>query len=355
MKQWLLFCAACLLALSGCTSGQSQTPPPTGSASAEPATTAPPPSSTPVPTPRPTSSVVPTAFSPAPSDAVVSPPARPSAPEPSLPQPAETLPSEIPVPLESPPASEEILWNGDPDALTLDDFPTQLSSSSELAEAIEALPEDGAGLYLLSQLPEQDTWLYGVYGPNKAQGLILRIGENWKYLDISYLTPQMLPPVMAYGDYDQDLDMELAIVTHLGSGSDVNQWGLSVVEVSTDEGWTDLEFAPTDYRAILEQSVSITYEGDSNRITLKAGESALELALTELGITDPGEPVTIGTGGVVLFTAEEDSLYATFTMSIESPGIPTGTFPNLVQVDTDVIYTGSAFGLNNFSLSLSEF
>lgn len=202
MKKLITLCTACLLALSGCNGETSTTPSP--ELSEAPVTT-----SLTVETPAPTTE--------APDD---------------TPLPTDTVSLEVPptetLPL---PTSTPFLWDGDPDSLTLNDFPTQLSSGEQVLEAVTALGPDDAGLYLVCQIPDQDTWLYAAYGPGDKQGLILRVGTEWRYYSIPFLSEQAHMPAMAYGDFDGDQNQELAVVPYLGGSTGTNTWGLYM-------GWT---------------------------------------------------------------------------------------------------------------------
>ena len=141
MKKLLSFCAACLVALSGCTpgGGESTAPPPVSPSAGLPSTT-----------PLSSQEVVlthsPSPDSPAPSvPASAAPPVESASPAPSpTPLPPETPVPETPVP-ETPvpetPVPETPAWDGNPDALTLDDFPTQLITGPELAAAAAAVPK----------------------------------------------------------------------------------------------------------------------------------------------------------------------------------------------------------------------
>lgn len=160
-----------------------------------------------------------------------------------------------------PPLPEETF---DPDALTLDDFPTQLITSGT------AVLEGTEPLYLIAQIPDHDTWLYGLSG---GYGLILRVGAQWKNLDLGYLTPRAVLPAMAYGDFDGDLELELALLVYTDSGTGVSIWDLHIIEFESETLWTDCWFAPPDYQAILSQIVTYTHDPSVGGVTIAAGES----------------------------------------------------------------------------------
>lgn len=328
LKKIVSLCVACLLLLSGCLGG------------GDPETPSPTPPSAVTPTPTPLSVETPVVPSPSPT---LTETVEPDAP-------AESPPDEAPPPVPTETAAVAEGWNGDPDSLALNDFPTQLSSGDEV---MGSFPLEDYRLFLISQLPDYDTWLYGAYGPD-MEGLILRVGIQWKYFDIPHLTPRALMPDMAYGDFDGDLDMELAIMPYQASGTEVSIWGLSVVDFGADGVWRSLAFSPKDYQAILEQSITCTYHAESNLATFRAGESVLELDLTALGYPAPGEPVTAGGGSIVSFGVDGDNLYGSFTIGLSAPNIPAGALVNAVTLSADVVYTGSAFGLNELYLSPAE-
>ncbi len=323
MKKSILLCAACLLALTGCAKGQAEVTPtvrPTATPQATPLVSA-------ADLPEPT--IVPTAA-------------------PQVTQTPEVLPTEtvlLPTPTPEPEG-----WDGDPDKLTLDDFPTQLATAEQMAAG--GVAADGSDIYLVSQLPESDTWLYGVYGPEKEQSLILRVGSDWKGLNGTFFTPQGILPTMAYGDFDGDMDMELAIIPYLGSGTDASAYGLSVVEFGST-GWTVLTFQESDYRAIVEQSVLCSYDAATNVATLQLGETSLDLNLDEHGLKEVEGPVSSMSGDHIHFAVNGDTITGRFSVAIQvASSQGQGRFPmSLAYVDATVVYTGSNFGLADLSLS----
>ena len=322
LKKILTLCAACLLTLSGCTGGETAT--------SSPETTQPvSPTPLTVESPAPTDTAAPSVTTPLPTDS-----------QPVETTPAETAPVTTAVPLD---------WDGDPDSLTLDDFPTQLSSGTQVADAVAALGPEEAGLYLVCQLPEQDTWLYGYYGPAKSQGLILRVGTQWQSYSLTFLTPQSLMPAMAYGDYDGDGDQELAVVNFLGSGTNVSVWGLSVVDFSSG-AWELFQFDPADYTAIVDLSLSSTYDPQTNLITLHAGDTSLERDPAALGYADLNVELEAGLGNWVQFATNGDSISAAFGITLWAPDMP-ATGVQAATLQANVVYTGSAFGLSDFSFS----
>lgn len=331
LKKLITLCAACLLALSGCTGGETPSPSPT-------------PPETVSPTPLTVETPAPTATTPPPPTETPSPVTPTVEPTPTETLPVETTPVTTAAPLD---------WDGDPDSLTLNDFPTQLSSGTDVADRVSALEEDQAGLYLVCQLPEQDTWLYGFAGPGDAQGLILRVGAQWQALDLTFPTSQNLMPAMAYGDYDRDGDQELAIVNFLGDDTGVNVWGLSVVDFSSGS-WEFFHFEAADYNAILDLSLSSTYDAETDTLTLHAGDASLALSPTELGYPGLGPEMEAALGHWVLFTTEGDAILATFGITLWAEGMPYEGV-HAAMLHANVVYTGSAFGLGTFSFSLPEF
>ena len=339
LKKFITLCAACLLTLSGCTGGETTAPSPETTQPVSPtplAVESPAPADTDAPsvtTPLPTGTDAPAVTAPLPTDS-----------QPVETTPAETAPVTTAVPLD---------WDGDPDSLTLDDFPTQLSSGAQVADAVAALAPEEAGLYLVCQLPDHDTWLYGYYGPAKSQGLILRVGTQWQDYDLTFLTPQSLLPAMAYGDYDGDGEQELAIVNFLGSGTGVSVWGLSVVDFS-DGAWELLQFEPADYNAIVELSLSSTYDPEADLITLQAGDASLQLSPAELGYPGLGPEMEASLGHWIFFTTDGDAIEASFGISLWAEGMPADGV-HAAMLNANVVYTGSAFGLVDFSFTLPEF
>ena len=326
LKKFITLCAACLLTLSGCTGGETTAPSPETTQPVSPTPLA-------VESPAPADTDAPSVTTPLPTDS-----------QPVETSPAETAPVTTAVPLD---------WDGDPDSLTLDDFPTQLSSGTQVADAVAALGPEEAGLYLVCQLPEQDTWLYGYYGPAKSQGLILRVGTQCQSYSPTFLTPHSLMPAMAYGDYDGDGDQELAVVNFLGSGTNVSVWGLSVVDFSSG-AWELFQFDPADYTAIVDLSLSSTYDAEADLITLQAGDASLQLSPTELGYPGLGPEMEASLGHWIFFTTDGDAIEASFGISLWAEGMPDEGV-HAAMLNANVVYTGSAFGLGDFSFTLPEF
>lgn len=326
MKKFVLICAACLLALAGCTPRQSaeSTPP-----------------VQPVSTPTP-------AVTPLVADTAEPVPTATPAPVETTAVPAETLapstPIETPVTEPTQPLPTESVqpegWDGDPDKLTLADFPTQLANGPELSAGTKPL-------YLIAQLPDSDTWLYGMGGTDT--GIILRVGENWKYFDVRYLTPRMILPQMYYGDFDGDMDLELAVLTYSDSGTGVSIWTLSIVEFG-DTGWSILTFQDTDYKAILEQSVLCSYDAATNVVTLQLGEQTLPVDLTALGYDAPTGPVESYVGQIVSFQVEGDTITGRFAVGVHAPNIGYTLFYP-AEIHANVLYTGTSFGLGDLTLT----
>lgn len=308
MKRYLLFGMVCLLILSGCADpGQAalSTPPP--------------------------SSAAPSA---APSD-------RPEAPTPAptaAPQtpPATATPAPTPAPTPEPEG-----WDGNPDTLSLEDFPTQLVT---LADMMQDINEEGSGLYLLAQIPEMDTWLYGLYSPVKDQKLVLRVGERWKVFDLLYLTPQTISPQIFYGDFDGDMELELAILAYTGSGTGISIETLSVVEFG-ETGWTALTLQAAEYTAVLEQSVFCSHDAVEGVTRLQLGETVLDIQLPQA----PGGALTSYVGNSVHFQVEGDMIHGSFAVGLSAPDLPpTGFYPAMIRAD--VLYTGTSFGLDDLTL-----
>ncbi len=304
MKKIALLCAALFL-LSGCNRDSNQESP-----SPEITTTVPITSQLPV-TPTPTVSITPT---------------------------PQVTPSESTPIIETPtwePAPSDG-WDGNFDTLTLEDFPTHLITSSPEFFAATGL------LRLIAQLPDEDTWLYGVYSPQEEQSLILRVGEAWTQLDLRYMTPRGIFPQMAYGDFDGDLDMELALILYTDSGTGVAITQLHIIEFGESGIWTDNYFAPGDYQAILDQLVVYSYDQLSRTVTIQAEAGSIT------SIIPADQPDYTGPfpfGEIVSFQVEGDALSVSFGAAFTHVGSSVGDY--IGDVTADVVYTGSAFGLAN--------
>lgn len=306
MKKIALLCAALFL-LSGCNKDPIQESPSPEITSPAPTTSQP----LVTPTPTPTVSITPT------------------------PQvtPSEGIPPAVPPTLEPVPSEG---WDGNLDTLTLEDFPTHLITST---------PEFFSNtdpLRLIAQIPEEDTWLYGVYEPQKEQALILRVGEMWTQFDLTFMTPRGIFPQMAYGDFDGDLDLELALILYTASGTGIAVTELHIIEFGQSGIWTDNHFASGDYQAILDQSVVYRYDPLSRTVTIQAETGSITSILPE-DQSDYTGPYPFG--DVVSFQVEGDALSASFGAAVTYAGSAIGQY--ICDIHADVVYTGSAFGLAN--------
>lgn len=233
-------------------------------------------------------------------------------------------------------------WNGDLDALSLDDFPTQLATGDMV---LNGGKEDY--LYLVSQFPEQNIWLYGLAG---GRGVILRCGTKWEYFDLTYVSSHCALPSMAYGDYDGDGQGEVAVdlTVDMGSVGDIQE--LHIFEVSGDI-WTDRWLSDEDYQAILEQSVYFSLDSSAHTVTGQVGFTSVTCTLE----ADQEELASLeGYSGSfrdgVSFDVTQNPISAVFRATLRREH----TQPVLVgMVHADVVYTGSAFGLANLSIAVN--
>lgn len=286
--------------------------------------------------------VPPAAGSEPPAISPIAPTVRPAEPlVPEQPEPAETPPAPVETPEPpappSPSAPLPVGWDGTLETLTLADFPTELVDAAASIEA--ATP-----LTLIAQLPEQDTWLYG-YGSTEQQSIILRLGDRWQTLPLFYITPHAVLPQMAYGDYDGDLALELGLLLYAGNGTGASVWALHVVELGDESIWIDQHFKPEDYTAILDEMILFQYDAEIAALTLSAGESSLALTAPTFDGTSYVGPGPYG--DVVSFALEGDRITAQFAVF----GLFSDGPKPLAMVNAQVVYTGSAFGLSDLTLT----
>ncbi|NCB62303.1 MAG: hypothetical protein EOM52_01630 [Clostridia bacterium] len=251
-------------------------------------------------------------------------------------------PAATPLPSVTPPSATDIpaQWDGSLETLTLADFPVSLSTGDEVAAG-------GQPLYLVAELTGQQTWLYGLPG---GHGLILRLGDAWQYFDLSYLTsPRMIMPWIASGDYDGDLELELALVIYAESGTGVSVFDLHIIELPADSAWTDNWFNPEDYQAILGAALTSSHDAAQNLLTISAGDSRLSVNLTAVGYPEPGTPIVAFAAPIVSFACSGDAITVLFDVNVASPAIGPAGFP-AARLTADVVYTGSTFGLSNFNI-----
>lgn len=330
MKKLLMFFVICLLGLSACSSGEAEiSQPPVSDSGLS------------VPTATPLSSAPP-AFS-------------------SLPQPVSS-PSETPdgsPALESVPAesTEPPETTGAPDSLdhlTLNDFPTQLATPEDLAAGDKLL-------YLVAQVPDFDTWLYSL-GHQKS-GLVLRIGDQWKFFDLPYTVDGSAFPQLFWGDFDGDQKLELSVLVHTNENTpDPNNifsiasppdiWELHIIEMDDNNTWTDHRFDAADYEAILEESVAFAYNSDTSVVSITAeGGWNINISSPQLSTGQSAGAFLSGSCGsnTVKYTIAGNSISADF--GIELRYASATVFVTSTTVHATVVYTGSVFGLINITMS----
>lgn len=82
-------------------------------------------------------------------------------------------------------------------------------------------------LPLIYYLPEHDIRLYGCH----PFGLILYVSDYAYYLDVAYMTPRFIMPEIHVEDFDDDGEIEIALITYIGSGSGVSIEKLYMIEM----------------------------------------------------------------------------------------------------------------------------
>lgn len=231
-------------------------------------------------------------------------------------------------------------WNGDLAALSLKDFPTQPATGDMIFDSSRK-----DYLYLVTQLPKHNIWLYGLAG---GRGVILRCGGRWEYFDLTYLTPHGALPGIAFGDYDGDGQGEVAVDLHVDENTSGGVQELHIFEVS-GQIWTDQWLREEDYEAILEQSVRFTLDPGTHTLTGQVGVTAVS---TTPSADQSALPSLDGYSGsfdeAVSFDITTNPISAAFRASLRKEHtqlIPVGT------IHADVVYTGSTFGLANLSIA----
>ncbi len=131
---------------------------------------------------------------------------------------------------------------------------------------------------LIGSLPEKGIFLYGV----DPEGVNLRVGDRVQHFDWLYMTPRGVLPNLRVFDYDADGQDELAVDLYIGSGTGVSVEELHVVELQGDGPFKDRTFAPDDYIAQVNESVSFkTRRAKSGELfaDLKLGEKTVPISL----------------------------------------------------------------------------
>ena len=104
----------------------------------------------------------------------------------------------------------------------------------------------------------------------------------------------------------------------------------------------------------MELSLSSTYDPEADLITLQAGDASLQLSPAELGYPGLGPEMEASLGHWIFFTTNGDAIEASFGISLWAEGMPAEGV-HAAMLNANVVYTGSAFGLGDFSFTLPEF
>ncbi len=207
-------------------------------------------------------------------------------------------------PAAAPTAAEAAWWEG----ITLEELPETVTPAEEVAAGSNTL-------YLLSQIPEAEIFLYG-YGNDSFTGVLLRRGEQLTHLDQPYLAYENpAAPELWWEDFDGDGACELAVQYLL-----VNTASRHLVQFHLysprEAEWQDRTLDLTAQAQTLLDQLTCTFDTDSGMVQVSSGTLSASTYLEE-PIPITGAPLTAGES--IYFRQEEGDIIAVLPLGLALP------------------------------------
>ncbi len=264
-------------------------------------------------------------------------------PEPSAPASpmalSAPLPSLIPLDVQVTEAADWELDSGQ--------FPTQPVDGQ--AELSRLFGENESGIVLLSELPDDDTALYGLWdNAHEQEGLVLRVGEQWEVYELYWYTPRCYLPELYSGDFDGDGDAELALLTYTGSGTGVSAWSLSIAELE-GETWALHTLPDYFYDMALPPYLTCSYEKAAGNAAITLGEQSLTVDLSDYDLTGDSE-LEAYAGTIVEYEINGGDISVQTAVGLCGMGLPY-TACYFADLQAQVVYDGGSFFLSQPTLS----
>ena len=175
--------------------------------------------------------------------------------------------------------------------------------------------DDPNAIYLLSELAEDDIYLYGL---GDKTHVLLRQGEQRALLDWEYITPRLILPEMKFADFDGDGAKELAVILYNGSGTGISIEELHMVSWRGTEAVDDV-YQADEYQKQLAEQVGWRYDAINKKATLHCGY--LDVYLLEGAEThyDEVEGIADFCGQVDFECDEDGKIKAKFALGLLRP------------------------------------
>ena len=158
---------------------------------------------------------------------------------------------------------------------------------------------------LLSELAEEDTALYGLYG---GDAMVLRIQDEVYPFYMYWQSPQMIIPQLYSGDFDQDGKRDYVVKTHMKTGTGVSGDELFFIRRENDRIQIK-EFEEEDWYGQLKR---ITYEYDEEYRVMQVkidGEYAQEMFVTKEAAEEGGTCTGLDLSSIMSFTLYDNVWY----------------------------------------------
>lgn len=230
------------------------------------------------------------------------------------PAPAEPTPTTEPSPVPSDPPSVSpsaaptaaaAWWEG----ITLADLPETVTPAEEVTAGSNTL-------YLLSQIPEAEIFLYG-YGNDSFTGVLLRQGENLTHLEQPYLAHEHpAAPELWWEDFDGDGACELAVQYLLTNTASRHLVQLHLYSPGETE-WKDRSLDLTAQAQALLDQLTCTFDTHSGLVEVSSGALSASVYLEE-PIPITGAPLSAGES--IYFRQEEGQIVAVLPLSLTRSG-----------------------------------
>lgn len=165
-------------------------------------------------------------------------------------------------------------------------------------------------ILFLAEIPEADIRMYGYNDEeHDREGVAVFMGDTPYYFDWYYTSPRLIMPRVYWNQEDGQLQVSL----HNFTGTGLAAEELHVLRQNGDGELEDFCFAYGDYRSLLEERLSFSYEEETGQFTLYDKQGNRELYALDLSWmaedkqlmeqADPEKPLVdaLGVGDIASF------------------------------------------------------
>ena len=229
------------------------------------------------------------------------------------------------------------------DEVDLSELPTDLKTTAFLFED---------GLNLIASIPEANIALYAPLD-DEFSGVLLKRDDKLYKFDWSFSYSLLR---VAWEDFDNDEDNELAVAICTMQGPQLFHEDLHIIEFAQD-GTVDDHLIPTRlYQEDLHQKLHCELDTEKNYVTIRMGEDGAisftpQQRLPESLDEEDGIDLIYN---LVSYNFEDDRIIGLYGLSISCrEWIGYGYREDRASIKADVTWDGNQFELGSFSLNVS--